>query len=398
MKKIYLDNASTTPVDKKVISAMKRYWNKDFGNPSSIHQIGVEAKNTLQKARKQIADYLNGHDREIIFTSGGTESNNLAIFGLVNKFLKEGKKPNEISLITSEIEHSSVLECFKNLEKKGFDIGYVKVDENGILDLKGLREKIKENTILVSIGYVNSEIGVIEPIKEIIKEIRHKRKEFGREKNGLPFFHTDASQAGLYLNTNIEELGVDMMTLDAQKMYGPKGVGVLFVKDAIEIEPIILGGGQERGMRSGTENIPLIVGFAKAVEIAKGLKEKESQRLTILRDGFFEQLKKSIPEAIINGSIENRLPNNINISIPGKSGEMLVFRLDEREIVCSSASACSSGEGESYVVRKIAEKTNATKEQINSRAESTLRFSLGRKTKKRHIKYLVKILEEVVKI
>jgi cysteine desulfurase len=390
-------------VDKKVVYAMKKYWNKDFGNPSSIHKMGVEAKDTLQKARNEIASFLNAHDREIIFTSGGTEANNLAIFGLVNKLLNSDlsgqiKKPNEIGLITSEIEHSSILECFKELERKGFDVSYVKVDENGILDLKDLKEKIKENTVLVSIGYVNSEIGTIEPLKEIIKEIRHKKKDFGRDKNGLPFFHTDASQAGLYLNMNVEELGVDMMTLDAQKMYGPKGVGALFVKDGVEIEPIILGGGQESNKRSGTENIPLIVGFTKAVEIAKEKKEKESQRLAKLRDGFFELLKKSIPSAIINGSLKNRLPNNINISIPGQSGEMLVFRLDEKGIVCSSASACSSGESESYVVRKIAEKTSANKEGINSRAESTLRFSLGRDTKEKHIKYLLKSLKEIIKI
>lgn len=398
MRKIYLDNSATTPVDKKVFSAMKKYWSKNFGNPSSIHKMGVEAKNTLQKARKTVADFLNAHDREIFFTSGGTEANNLAIFGLIKRLQKEGKRPEEIGLITSEIEHSSILECFREIEKRGFDVSYVKVDENGILDLNDLKEKIRENTFLISIGYVNSEIGSIQLIREIIKEVRHKRKDFGRDKNTFPYFHTDASQAGLYLNMNVEELGVDMMTLDAQKMYGPKGVGALFVKDGVEIEPMILGGGQEGGLRSGTENIPLIVGFAKAVEIAKKLKEKERQRIGKLRDGFFVQLKKFIPSAIINGSLENRLPNNINISVPGQSGEMLVFRLDEKKIICSSASACSSGSGESYVVRKISEKTFATNEEINSRAESTLRFSLGRDTKERHIKYLLKVLKKITEI
>jgi cysteine desulfurase len=181
-------------------------------------------------------------------------------------------------------------------------------------------------------------------------------------------------------------------------MYGPKGVGALFVRDGIKIDPIILGGGQEAGMRSGTENIPLIVGFAKAVEIAKEKKEKESDRLTKLRNGFFDGIKKTIPSAVVNGHLEARLPNNINISIPGQDGEMLVFRLDEKGIVCSSASACSSGSGESYVVRNISEKMNLSKAEVDSRAKSTLRFSMGKDTRKRHLKYLLKILKEVIEL
>jgi cysteine desulfurase len=408
VKKIYLDNSATTPLDRKVISAMKKYWRKSFGNPSSIHKMGVEAKNVLEKARKVIADFLNAHDREIVFTSGGTEANNLAIFGVKNYFeaLLLNKEVDEITqkqgfetkmhFITTEIEHSSILECFKKLEKDGHEVSYLKVDQFGLVNPKDLREIIKSETVLVSIGYANSEIGTVEPLREIIKEIRHKKKEFSREKNGLPYFHSDASQAGLYLNMNVEELGIDLMTIDAQKMYGPKGVGALFVRDGIKIEPIILGGGQEAGMRSGTENIPLIVGFSKAVEIAKEKKEKESDRLVKLRDGFFDSIKKTIPSAFINGHLEARLPNNINISIPGQDGEMLVFRLDEKGIVCSSASACSSGSGESYVVRNISEKMNLSKGEVDSRAKSTLRFSMGKDTSKRHLKYLLKILTKIV--
>lgn len=398
MSIIYLDNSATTPVDRKVVSAMKKYWNKDFGNPSSIHKMGVSSKDTLQKARKQIADFLNAHEREIIFTSGGTESNNLAIFGVCN-FKNESKVSiNKKHFITTEIEHSSILKCFEKIENDGHEVSYLKVDEFGIINPKDLRKEIKENTVLVSIGYANSEIGVIQPIKEIIKEIRHKRKDFNREKDGLPYLHIDASQAGLYLNMNVEELGVDMMTIDAQKMYGPKGVGALFAKDNVKIEPIILGGGQENGIRSGTENIPLIVGFSRAVEIAKKNKEKESQRLSALRDDFFDQIKKIVPSVIINSHLKDRLPNNINISIPGKSGEMLVFRLDEKGIVCSSASACSSGEGGSYVVKKIAEKTSASEECVIARSESTIRFSLGKDTKEKHITYLLRMLSNILKI
>ena len=392
MKKTYLDNSATTPVDKKVLSAMSKYWASEFGNPSSIHSMGVTAKVALQKARKTTANLIGGHDREIIFTSGGTESNNLAIFGLVNYLLKNGKKYSEIHLITTEIEHSSILECYKKLEKEGCKVDYLKVDEFGLLNPRDLREMIKPETALVSVGYANGEIGVIQPIKEIIKEIRHCKKEFGREKIGLPLFHSDASQAGLYLNMNVEELGFDLLTIDAQKMYGPKGVGVLFVRDGIQIEPMLFGGGQENNRRSGTENIPLIVGMEYAFELARKTKDKESQRQIKIRNYFFEQIKKNIPQVIINGHLEYRLPNNINISIPGQDGEMLVFRLDESGIICSSSSACASGSGESTVVRTIAGKTNASQEEIGLRAKSTLRFSMGKETKIGDIKRLLKIL------
>lgn len=395
MKKIYLDNAATTPVDKKVISEMAKYWSDIFANPSSIHSMGVEAKNILQNSRKVIANLINGHDREIIFTSGGTESNNLAIFGLINSLRKQGKKYSEMHFITTEIEHSSIFECFKELESRGAKIDYLKVNEFGLINPKDLRELIKPETIFVSIGYANSEIGVVQPIKEIIKEIRFCRKELGRERVAMPYLHIDASQAGLYLNLNVEELGVDLMTLDAQKMYGPKGVGALFVKDGIKIEPIMFGGGQEKGLRSGTENIPLIVGFSKAFELAQKNKEKESQRLAKIRDEFFDKIKKFVPNVIINGDLTNRLPNNINISIPNEDGEMMVFRLDEAGIICSSASACASGTGESLVVRKLAEKTKVDKKEIDERAKSTLRFSMGKETKSEDINKLLKILKNL---
>ncbi len=392
MRKIYLDNSATTPVDKNVLSEMAKYWSVDFANPSSIHSMGVKAKNALQSARKKIADIIAGHDREIVFTSGGTEANNLAIFGVVNNLIKNGlpaqagTKYSDIHLITTEIEHSSILKCFKKLELQGCRVDYLKVDEFGIVNPKDLREMIKPETVLVSIGYANSEIGVIQPIKEIIKEIRHKRKEFERAGINFPYLHIDASQAGLYLNVNVEELGVDLMTLDAQKMYGPKGAGALFMRDGIKIEPMILGGGQENNRRSGTENIPLIVGFAKAFELAQKNKEKESARLIKIRDEFFDGVKKFVPNAIINGHLKERLPNNINISVPGFDGEMMVVRLDEAGIICSSSSACASGSGESEVVKKISS---------SERAKSTLRFSMGRNTKLTDIKKLLKILKSI---
>lgn len=381
MIKTYLDNAATTPLDKRVIKEMKRYWRKDFANPSSIHSMGVEAKKTLQKARKTIADLLHAHDREMTFTSGGTEANNLAVFGLVNK---------GAHFITTEIEHSSILECFKELERKGFKTSYMKVDGEGLVNPKDLRELIKPETVLVSIGYANGEIGTIQPMKEVMKEVRHARKE----RSGPLYFHTDASAAVQYLNLNVEELGIDLMTLDAQKIYGPKGIGALYVRDGVKIAPIIFGGGQEKGLRSGTENIPLIVGFAKAMEINERLKERENDRLTKIRDHFFSEVKKLIPNSVINGSLESRLPNNIDISIKGEDGEMLVLRLDEAGIVCSSGSACASGSGESAIVRTISQRSGMDED---GRAKGALRFSLGRDTKERHIKHLLKALSKICK-
>jgi cysteine desulfurase len=394
MGKIYLDNAAGTPCDKRVVKAMKRFWARDFGNPSSIHSLGVSAKVAIEKARNIVADFLHAHSREIIFTSGGTEANNLAIFGIVRK-AKETKK--KIHLITTEIEHSSVLECFAELEKQGCAIDYLKVDEFGLIKPKDLRELIRPETVLVSVGYANSEIGIIQPIKEIMKEIRHARKELGRERTDYPYAHIDASQAAQYLNMNVEELGVDCMTLDAQKLYGPKGIGALYVRDSVAISPIILGGGQEGGMRSGTENVPLIVGFGKALEIVQAEKERESARLEKIRDEFFDEVKKFVPTAIINGDTKNRLPNNINISIPGEDGELLVLRLDERGIITSSASACASGDEESHTVRKIAEKSAAPQEITDARVASTLRITLGRETKLKHLQKLLLALREICK-
>ncbi len=396
MKKVYLDNAATTPVDSEVLSAMKKYWAGDFANPSSIHSMGVKAKIALQSSRKMIADYLSAHDREIIFTSGGTESNNLAIFGLINSIRKEGRKYSDIHIITTEIEHSSIYECFNELISRGAKVDYLKVNESGLVNPKELRDLITPNTLLVSIGYANTEVGVIQPVKEIIKEIRHKRKEFERGRVAMPYLHLDASAALQYLNMNVEELGVDLMTLDAQKIYGPKGIGALYIRDGVTISPIMFGGGQEKGLRSGTENIPLIVGFAKAVEIMTQLK-KEGVRVAKLRDEFFNKIKKFIPSAIINGDTKNRLPNNINISILGQDGEMLVLRLDEKGFISSSASACASGEGESKVVRKLAEAASLSKKQADLRAQSTLRFSLGRTTTIAHIKNLLKTLSIICK-
>lgn len=386
---IYLDNAATTPVKKEVVLAMKPYWRENFGNPSSITKMGVKARQVVEEARKDIANLLLARPREIVFTSSGTESNNLAIFGLVNHLLKNPStrlgtsQITDLHFITTNIEHSSVMECFKELERRGAKVDRLNVNKKGIVEPRDLRKLIKPNTVLISVSYANNEIGTIQPIQDIMKEIRHARKT-----NPGLLFHTDASQAGLYCNLNINELGVDLMTIDAQKIYGPKGVGILFVKAGVEISPIIFGGGQERGLRAGTENVALIVGQTEALKIAKMNFEKKAEKIKILRNYFWQKINREIPEALLNGDLENRLPNNLNISVPGLDAEFAVLCLDEVGIVCSAKSACDQDEAGSATVLAI----SGDKE----RALSALRFSLGEDITQKDIDYVVLQLKNIV--
>lgn len=369
---------------------MKPYWNESYGNPGSITKMGVKAKYVIEEARITIATCLSRRPNEITFTSGGTESNNLAIFGVVNSLEKTGLKIFDMHFITTNIEHSSITECFKELERRGGKVEYLKVNEKGIADSQDLRKIIKPNTVLVSVGYVNNEIGTVQPIKEIAKEIRYAMKKYQGVTSIL--FHTDASQAGIYLNLNINELGVDMMTLDAQKMCGPKGVGILFVRAGLNISPIIFGGGQEKGLRSGTENVPLIVGMAEAFEIArKDFYKGEafvSKKMVSLRNYFWQKVEKAIPEAILNGDLENRLPNNLNISISGIDSEFTVLCLDEAGIVCSTRSACNHDEDGSFVIRALGKSSDLV--------ISSLRFSLGEDITKKNIDFVVSKLKVIV--
>jgi len=409
---IYLDNAATTPVRKEVFLAMKPYWSECFGNPGSITKLGIKARQAVENSRKTISECLKARPQEIIFTSGGTESNNLAIFGLVNFIINNPSKNlginqiTDLHFITTNIEHSSISECFKELERRGGKVDYLTVNEKGLVNPRDLRKLIKPNTVLVSVGYANNEIGIIQPIKEIAKEIRHAKKSyqgsaFGNSKSlaliSTPIFHTDASQAGLYCNLNINELGVDLMTLDAQKIYGPKGVGILFKKATVEISPIIFGGGQEMGSRSGTENVPLIVGMSKAFKICRqgsAFGNSKSLALVSLRNYFWTKIQKEIPEAVLNGDFENRLPNNLNISIPGIDSEFTVLCLDEAGIVCSTRSACTHDEDGSFVVRAVYKGFAFKGEAF---VKSTLRFSLGKEITRKDIDYVVSTLKNIVK-
>lgn len=391
MKRVYLDYASTTPIDKRVVVEISKEIG-NFGNPSSIYFEGIKAKNKLIESRKIVADFLSCHQDEIIFTSGGTESNNLAIFGVVNYLKNKGLPYEKMHIVSSNIEHSSVLECLEELKKLGVSIDYLKVDKDGIINPRDLRKILRKETILVSVMFANNEIGTLEPIKEIAKEIRHFKK-FKKVNNNedlaFPYFHTDASQGVCYEEVKVESLGVDMLTLDGQKVYGPKGVGALFVKRKINLSPILFGGGQEKGLRSGTENIYLVAGFALALSISKKEREKEFKRLIILRDFLIKEIVKIFEGAILNGSIKERLVNNINFSFPNIDTEMLVLRLDAKGFSISTKSACMGTESGSYVVEALGGE--------EWRKNNTIRISLGRYTKKSDCEKFIFTLREIKK-
>ncbi len=379
-KRIYLDHAATTYLDPAVKAAMDPFWQKNFGNPSSIHKEGCDARNILTASRKKIASLIGAAPDEIIFTNGGTESDNLAVFGVARQF-KKGH------IITSKIEHHAVLNPCEELEKSGFDVSYIGVSEEGIINLKEFKKSLRKDTILVSIMYANNEMGAIQPIKEIAKIIR----DFKRENNSqFPLFHTDAIQAAGYLDMNVQRLGVDLLSVNASKIYGPKGAGFLYIRRGVKILPIIYGGGQERGMRPGTENMAGIAGLAKAFEISQNKAEKEAKRLVVLRDYLIKGVLNKISDSFLNGHDVLRLPNNANITIRGVEGESLVLYLDAAGIACSTGSACTSSSLEpSHVITAL----GRSKED----AHCSIRFTLGRKTQKSDIDYLLKVLPDIVK-
>ena len=394
-----MDNASTTPLDPAVFKAMKPFLMEDFGNPSSITAGGVKAKQAVGKARKSVAELLRALPDEITFTSGGTESNNLAIFGLVRNLESHGLPISKMHFIATNIEHSSVLEPMRELVKRGAKVDFVPVESSGIVDAQKIKKALKPNTVLVSVMSANNEIGTIQPIREISKMLRHFRKTTHYSlptthlKSVRPIFHSDASQAPNYLELNVEKLGVDLLTLDAHKMYGPKGVGALYVKRGTTLSPIIFGGGQERGLRSTTENVAGIVGLAKAFEIASHLRINESLRLSRLRDYFYSLIRANggiveSEKVILNGDLENRLPNNLNISLPGVDTEFLVLQLDNAGITVSTKSSCLRDESDSYVVKALG--------GDRKRAKTSVRFSLGRDTRKADLDQTAKILKNLL--
>ncbi len=379
-KQIYLDHAAATPVDSKVRYAMQKYLLDTFANASSLHSLGVASRNAVEAARKTIADILHAQPDTIIFTSGATESNNMAILGL----LKNTKEKRHI--ITTRIEHDSVLGPIAQLKKQGHEVTYLDLDENGFVRIEDLKKSLKKNTTLVSIMYANNEIGNIQALGDIGREILKWRKN---NKTIYPYFHSDATQAAGVLDMSVEKLHVDLMTLNSGKIYGPKGVGALYKRRGIKLEPLMYGGHQEFGFRAGTENVAGVVGFARALEIAQSEKEKINKQIENLRNYFWTKIQKEIRSVELNGSLENRLPNNLNIFFKSVEAEALMLYLDSYGILCSTGSACSTESNlPSHVLKAIG--------YSDERANSSIRFTLGKSTTKQNINYVMKYLPKLV--
>jgi len=381
-RKVYLDHAATTPIDPRVREVMLPYLTEKFGNPSSFHTLGKQAKDDMSESRSQIAEILNVRSDEILFTSGGTESDNLAILGFARANQSNGKH-----LITTAIEHHAVLEAMIQLEKKeGFEVTYLKPDRDGLVSVSQITEALRPDTILVSVMYANNEIGTVQPIREIGNVIQKYRQE---HKNAWPVFHTDACQASSFLDLDIEKLHVDLLTLNGSKMYGPKGIGLLYIRRGIKLQPLQFGGSQERGLRPGTENVVGIIGMAKALTLAQKDKEKETQRLIPLRDKLIEGILKSIPKTRLNGHSTIRLPNNVNISFLDIEGEALVLYLDAAGIFVSTGSACTSASLEpSHVILALGMPYEV--------AHGSIRFTLGHETTDENIDYVLKTLPPLI--
>lgn len=385
MRSIYLDHAATTPIDPRVLEAMKPYLEGDgYGNPSSFHSMGKMAKEAVDESRASIAKILNCRAEEIIFTSGGTESDNFAILGTYRAYKSKGNH-----VITNAIEHHAVLNTVEHLGKKeGAETTIMKVDGFGMVKLDELEVALRPETLLVSVMYANNEIGTINPIPEIAKMLKKYKEKLGRKSTDYPYFHTDACQASGACDLDVKKLGVDLMTLNGSKIYGPKGVGLLYIRQGLRPEPLIFGGGQEFGLRGGTENVSLIVGFAKALELAQEEKEEENVRLTKLRDYAIQELLK-IPKSRLNGHPIERLPNNINISFLDIEGEAMILYLDAKGIYTSTGSACTSGSLDpSHVIVGIGLPYEA--------AHGSLRLSMGKKTTKEDIDYVIEVLPGIV--
>jgi len=374
-KRVNMDYAAGKPVDPRAVEAMLPYMKTSYGNPSSLHVAGQEAKRALDEARIKVAELINAEKAEaIIFTSGATESNNLAIKGAVNRNKDRGTK-----IITSSVEHMSVVNPAKFLTTKGFEAVFLPVDKFGTLDLGSLEKELNDKTTLVSIVYANSEIGTIEPIEEISKIVHSKNA----------FLHVDATVAAGQVPIDVKALGIDLLTVSSNDMYGPKGVGALYVKDGIRIEPLLHGGGQEKGFRSGTENIPSIVAFGKAAEIAKQEMQTNVEKLTKLRDSLIEGLLKPLPYTFLNGHPTNRLPDNVSVRYSFIEGESMLLSLEINGVSVSSGSACASKTLEpSHVLLATGLK--------HEEAHGSIMFSLGRDNSLEDVDYVIGLMPGIV--
>ncbi len=376
MKRIYLDHTAGKPIDERVLKEMIPYFNQDYGNPSSPHYFGNKARIAIAESRTSIAKLIGAEKKEeIIFTSNGTESNNLALQGFAYRNRAKGNR-----IITSSIEHMSIINTCKHLNKQGFQIIYLPVDEFGIVDLNYLEKEMTEKTILVSVMYANGEIGTIEPIQEIADIIHSKGA----------LFHVDAVATAGQIPIDVQKEKIDLLSLSSNDMYGPRGVGALYIKTGIRIQSIMQGGGQERGLRSGTENLPGIVGMGKAAKIAKAEMTNEAERLTRLRDILVKGIIDQIPESFLNGHPTLRLPNTANVRFNYIEGESLILSLDMDGVVCSSGSACTSKTLEpTHVLLALGLK--------HEEAHGSLLFTFGKQNTREDIKYVLDILPNIVK-
>ncbi|HVS58168.1 MAG TPA: cysteine desulfurase family protein [Candidatus Saccharimonadales bacterium] len=368
---IYLDYAAATPVGETVLAAMQPYFSSQFYNPSALYLVAKDVSAKLEDARAGVAHWLGARPAEIVFTAGATEANNLAIHGVMRQY-PEG------NMVVNSVEHEAVL-----APAHEYDCREVAVTPDGSIDLKALERTIDGHTVLVSVMYANNEVGTIQPLREVAQIIQKKRAE---RTNNLPLlFHTDAAQAGNYLDLHAARLGVDLMSINGGKIYGPKQSGALFVKAGVTLKPLIMGGGQESGLRSGTENVAGAVGLAAALELVQVSRREETERLQKLQKLFIELLEKQIVGAVLNGSRTHRLPNNVHITVPGQDNERLLMQLDEAGILAAAGSACSASDEEpSHVLRAMG--------LSDQDAQASLRFTMGRSTTENDIRHTVDVL------
>ncbi|WP_455645935.1 cysteine desulfurase NifS [Methanosphaera sp.] len=377
---MYMDNSATTAVDEEVLKEMLPYFNEKFGNASTLYGLGVDAKRALEKARKQVADLINADPSEITFTSGGTESDNMVLKGVALKEYQKATPENPRNhIITTTIEHPAVLNTCKFLEKFGFEVTYLPVGSEGIINLDDLKAAIKDSTILISIMHANNEVGTIQPIKEI-GEIAH---EYG------VLFHTDAVQSAGKIPVDVKEQNVDVLSISSHKINGPKGIGAIYIKKGVRFEVLIHGGGQEDGSRSGTENMPGIVGFGKAAEIANEKLEEHMKHNQEIRDAIIEKVTSQVKDSYVNGSMEHRLPNNVHLRFSGIEGESLILRLDNEGINAATGSACSTHDLKgSHVLAALGIKP--------ALSHGSLRLSIGQDNSIEDVDYIVASIKKVV--
>lgn len=389
-KIVYMDHAATTPMDEQVFETMKPYFTESFGNPASFHTLGMKAKDAVAEAREMIARLIGAHEDEVLFTSGGTESNNLVVYGVIQAHMEAIKKlAGEDALphiITSSIEHHAILEPLLFYQKKKMiELTILPVDRTGMVSVDEVKAALKPSTVLVTVMTANNEIGTIEPIADIGREILKWRKA---QNTVYPYFHSDACQAAAYLDLNVEKTHVDFLTVNGAKMYGPKGMGLLFVRRGIKLQAFMIGGGQQRNIRSGTENVPGIIGLAKAFELAQARRMVEGERLLALRERLEKGLLR-IPKTILNGHPTERLPNCVNISFLDIEGEAAVLYLDAKGVMVSTGSACASTSLDpSHVIIATGLSYEA--------AHGSLRFTLGKDTTEEDVDYVIEVMPGIV--